>query len=70
MSSDFERRVEQYLEYSGWELVPSSERDPYQRWSDGDIKCLTGEAFFEQLKQDFDSEGSIERAAEILEKSR
>ena len=64
----FEKRVENYLTYSGW-------------WTEGELfghpvwmhsKYLDGSpperALWRQLEQDYRKEGTIDRAAEILER--
>jgi hypothetical protein len=62
---NFEQKVEHYLEYSGWQHKFDGLA---LGWTKGGRSYAPQEAFIEQLKTDYEKDGNIERAAEILEK--
>lgn len=69
--TDFERRVEHYLEYSGWKKVYGGILGGAP-WAHAEYLegSSTEAALWKQLKRDFEQHGDIERAAEILERSK
>lgn len=67
MSEEFEKRVRKYLELSGWRYAFDGHA---YGWMKDTFSFSPIEAFISQLREDFEKDGNIERAAELLESHR